>query len=428
MELEAGAYRIGGVSINELTKAYGTPLYVYDAAKIREQFKSLTEAFKHTNHRILYACKANANLNILSWLRQQGAGLDTVSIQEVYLGLEAGFEPGQILFTPNCVSFQEIEAGIEAGVHLNIDNISILEQFGHAYGSQYPVCLRINPHLIGGGHHQIQTGHIDSKFGISIHQLRHVLRVVRANNIRVEGVHMHTGSDILDTNVFLNALEVLLETAREFEDLKYIDFGSGFKVAYKEDDVITDIDELGQEVSRRFNEFCQSYGRDLELWFEPGKFLVSEAGYFLSKVNVIKQTVANVFAGLDSGLNHLIRPMFYDSYHHIINATHPHGKNRVYTVVGNICETDTFGVDRKLTEVREGDILAFFNAGAYGFSMASNFNARYRPAEVMTLEGTPYLIRQREDFQDLLAKQVVQDTFQPAPANNLAATEAAPKT
>ncbi len=412
MDTAGGQYCIGEVPVADLARAYGTPLYVYDASTIRDQFTRLSSAFSDTQHRIMYACKANANLNILSWLRQQGAGLDTVSIQEVYLGLEAGFKPDQILFTPNCVSIQEIQAGIEAGVHINIDNISILEQFGHAYGNSYPVCLRINPHLIGGGHHQIQTGHIDSKFGISIHQLRHVLRVVKANNIRVEGVHMHTGSDILDTNVFLNALEVLLDTAREFKDLKYIDFGSGFKVAYKEGDVVTDIEELGQQVSERFNNFCQEYGKDLQLWFEPGKFLVSEAGYFLSRVNVIKQTVANVFAGLDSGLNHLIRPMFYDSYHHIVNATHPTGKNRVYTVVGNICETDTFGVDRKLTEVREGDILAFYNAGAYGFSMASNFNARYRPAEVMVHEGNPYLIRQREDFQNLVANQVLQPAFQ----------------
>ena len=293
-------------------------------------------------------------------------------------------------------------------MHINIDNISILEQFGHEYGNSYPVCVRINPHLIGGAHHHIQTGHIDSKFGISIHQLRHVLRVGNANNIRVEGLHMHTGSDILDASVFLNALEVLLDTAKEFPNLKYIDFESGFKVAYKEDDVVTDIEELGSKVSERFNAFCEEYGKALELWFEPGKFLVSESGYFLSRVNVIKQTVANVFAGLDSSLNHLIRPMFYDSYHHIINASNPHGKNRVYTVVGNICETDTFGVDRKLHEVREGDVLAFYNAGAYGFAMASNFNSRYRPAEVMAYNGQAYLIREREDMEDLLAKQVPQ--------------------
>jgi len=411
MEIKEGKYHIGAVCADALVEAYGSPLYVYDADRIAAQYNKLTQAFQGVNHRALYACKANTNLNILSFLRQLGAGLDTVSIQEVDLGLKAGFEPSEILFTPNCVSIQEIRKGIEKGVHINIDNISILEQFGHEYGSSVPVCLRINPHLLGGGHSHIQTGHIDSKFGISIHQLRHVLRVVHAHNIRIEGLHMHTGSDILDAGVFLSALELLLDTALEFPNLKYIDFGSGYKVAYKEDDVVTDVEELGQKVSERFNQFCTEYGRDLELWFEPGKFLVSESGYFLTKVNVIKQTVSTVFAGVDSGLNHLIRPMLYDGYHQIINISHPQGSYRVYTIVGYICETDTFGTDRKLQEIREGDILAFRNAGAYGFSMASNYNSRYRPAEVMVYQGESYLIRERENMDDLLRNQVEQPVF-----------------
>ncbi len=411
MNFNNGEYEFGGVTGKELVSYYDSPIYVYEADKIEERYHQLKEAFSQVNHRVLYACKANTNLNIMSFLRELGAGLDTVSIQEVDMGLKAGFDPSEILFTPNCISIQEIKKGIERGVHINIDNISLLEQFGHEYGDSVPVCLRINPHLLGGGHSHIQTGHIDSKFGISIHQLRHVLRVVSANNIRVEGIHMHTGSDILDTGVFLNGLEVLLDTAFQFPDLNYIDFGSGFKVAYKEDDVVTDVDELGRKVSDRFNQFCEEYGKDLALWFEPGKFLISEAGYFLTKVNVIKQTVSTVFAGVDSGLNHLIRPMLYDGYHHITNISNPNGKNRVYTVVGYICETDTFGTDRKLHEVREGDILAFHNAGGYGFSMASNYNSRFRPAEIMTYQGSSYLIRERETMEDLLKNQVQQPVF-----------------
>ncbi len=411
MEFNNNQYEFSGMPGKDLITEYGSPLYVYEADQIESRYHQLKAAFKPVKNRVLYAAKANSNLNILGLLRQLGAGLDTVSIQEVDLGLKAGFGPSEILFTPNCISMEEIRKGIERGVHINIDNISLLEQFGHEYGHSVPVCIRINPHLLGGGHSHIQTGHIDSKFGISIHQLRHVLRVVNANNIRVEGLHMHTGSDILDTNVFLNGLEVLLDTARQFSDLKYIDFGSGFKVAYKEDDVVTDVEELGKKVSERFNQFCEEYGKSLELWFEPGKFLVSEAGYFLTKVNVIKQTVSTVFAGVDSGLNHLIRPMFYDGYHHLTNISNPHGKNRVYTIVGYICETDTFGTDRKLHEVREGDILAFNNAGAYGFSMASNYNSRYRPAEVMVYSGQSYLIREREKMEDLLRNQVEQPAF-----------------
>jgi len=411
MELKNNSYQIGGVDVLDICWEFDTPLYVYDAEKIEAQYDKLANSFKGTNYKIKYACKANSNLNILHLLKKKGAGLDTVSIQEARLGIEAGFEPNEILYTPNCVSLAEIEEGIQMGLRINIDNISILEQLGHKYGNKVPVCIRINPHLMAGGNAHIQTGHIDSKFGISIHQLRHVVRVVNANNIHVEGLHMHTGSDILDSEVFLSALEVLLETAENFDELNYIDFGSGFKVAYRENDVVTEVKDLGKKVSKRFNEFCKEYGKDLELWFEPGKYLVSEAGFLFVKTNVVKQTVATVFAGVDSGLNHLIRPMLYDAYHHITNVSNPSGVNRVYTIVGYICETDTFGTDRKLNEVREGDILALHNAGAYSFAMASNYNSRLRPAEVLVKDGKATLIRKRETMDDLLRNQILLEEF-----------------
>jgi diaminopimelate decarboxylase len=239
--------------------------------------------------------------------------------------------------------------------------------------------------------------------------MRHVARVVKSSNIHVNGLHMHTGSDILDAGVFLQGAEILFEIAKEFPDLSFVDFGSGFKVAYKEGDITTDIEELGSAISQRFQEFCKEYGRELELWFEPGKFLVSESGYFLAKVNVLKQTTATVFVGVDSGLNHLIRPMLYDSYHHIVNLSNPEGKQRIYTVVGYICETDTFGWDRKINEVHEGDILCFKNAGAYGITMSSNYNARFRPAEVLIWKGKAQLIRSRETFEDLIKNEIDAD-------------------
>lgn len=412
MELVNGRYQIGGVDLLEVCEEFDSPLYVYHADKIRAQFQKLKKAFSHVNVKIKYACKANTNLNILSLLHQEGAGLDTVSINEVRLGLAAGFSPEDIIFTPNCVGFDEIQKGVESGVRLNIDNISVLEEFGHRYGNKIPVCIRINPHVLAGGNAHIQTGHIDSKFGISIHQIRHVMRVVKANNIRVEGLHMHTGSDILDAEVFLKASELLFEVAREFKDLTYIDLGSGFKVAYKNDDITTDVDELGQVLGNRFNEFAKEIGNEsLELCFEPGKFLVSEAGYFLVHVNVVKQTVSTVFAGVDSGMNHLIRPMLYDGYHRITNISNPEGTNRVYSVVGYICETDTFGYDRKLNEVRIGDVLALHNAGAYGFAMASNYNSRLRPAEILIDGGEAHLIRKRETIEDITRNQVVLNKF-----------------
>jgi diaminopimelate decarboxylase len=329
-----------------------------------------------------------------------------VSIQEVWVGLKAGFKPEEIMYTPNCVSMEEIELAVKEGVQINIDNTSILEQFGTKYGASVPVCIRINPHLMAGGNINISTGHIDSKFGISIYQMRHVERIVKSTGLRVNGLHMHTGSDILDVDVFLRGAEILLEQTELFPDLDFLDFGSGFKVPYKPDDYFTDVVELGDKLSDRFIEFQKNYGKKVDLWFEPGKFLVSESGTFLAKVNVLKQTTATVFVGLDSGLNHLIRPMFYNSYHHITNISNPTGKPRIYTVVGYICETDTFGWDRKIAEVKEGDIIAFRNAGAYGFTMASNYNSRFRPAEVFIYQGKDYLIRQRETLDDILRNQV----------------------
>lgn len=410
-EMETEGFQIGGIAVEDLVKEFGSPLYVYDTNSIKGQYHRLSNAFKNTTTRIKYACKANSNINVLRYIRSLGAGLDTVSIQEVWLGLKAGFLPGQIMYTPNCVSMEEIRLAVQEGVQINIDNISILEQFGHEFGGSVPVCIRINPHVMAGGNINISTGHIDSKFGISIHQMRHVERIIQSLQIRVNGLHMHTGSDILDVDVFLRGADILLEYTSHFDQLEFIDFGSGFKVAYKPDDYETDIEELGEKLTTRFNEFCKNYGRNLELWFEPGKFLVSHCGTFLARVNVLKQTTATVFVGIDTGLNHLIRPMLYNAYHHITNVSNPHGIKRIYTVVGYICETDTFGWDRKLSEVKEGDVLAFSNAGAYGFSMASQYNSRFRPAEVLIHEGRAHLVRKRETLDDLLSNQIIIEGF-----------------
>jgi diaminopimelate decarboxylase len=406
MEIVNGQYTASGIALTEIAKEFGAPVYVYDGNTIVNQYNTLKQAFAPIDIKVKYACKALNNTAILKLLKKQGCGLDTVSINEVLLGLRAGFEPKDIIFTPNCVSIEEIQEAVNLGVHINIDNISILEQFGTIYGNSVPCCIRINPHILAGGNTKISTGHIDSKFGISVYQLRHVVRVVKSANIKVNGLHMHTGSDILDAGVFLEGAEILFDAAKDFPDLEFVDFGSGFKVAYKEGDITTDIQELGAALSARFLEFCESYGKNLELWFEPGKYLVSESGYFLVKVNVLKQTTATVFVGVDSGLNHLIRPMLYDSYHHIVNLSNPEGKQRIYTVVGYICETDTFGWDRKINEVHEGDILCFKNAGAYGITMSSNYNARFRPAEVLIYNSKAQLIRKRETMDDIIRNEV----------------------
>ncbi len=406
MELNKNQYMIDGIPVIRLAEKYGSPLYIYETATMIRQYNRISNAFGDTRVKINYACKALTNINVLQLFRSLGSGLDAVSVQEVTLGLKAGFDPRDILYTPNCVSIEEIEEAVELGVRINIDNIAILEEFGHRHGAKIPVCIRINPHILAGANHKISTGHIDSKFGISVYQMPHVHRIIETNNMHVEGVHMHTGSDILDVEVFLRATEIMFETAKEFKDLDYIDFGSGFKVPYKADDIETDVESMGKHLSARFNAFCREYGKELTLVFEPGKFLVSEAGFFVARVNVIKQTTSTVFAGLDTGLNHFIRPMFYDAYHEIINVSRPTGKTRIYTVVGYICETDTFGWNRKITEAQEGDYFLFRNAGAYCFAMSSNYNSRFRPAEVMVHEGKAHLIRKREDMEDLLRNQV----------------------
>jgi len=401
MELKRNQYVIDGLPVVKIAEKYGSPLYIYESAKMVSQYKRMMHAFKNSKVKINYAAKALTNINVLKIFRELGSGLDAVSVQEVKLGLKAGFDPQDIIYTPNCVSIEEIDEVAGLGVKINIDNISILEQFGHKYGNKVPVCIRINPHIMGGGNQKISTGHIDSKFGISIYQVLLVKRVVETNHMHVEGLHMHTGSDILDVDVFLRGAEILLDTAREFRGLDYIDFGSGFKVAYKPDDIETDIEELGKDLSKRFNDFCKEYGKELTLVFEPGKYLVSEAGYFVARTNVIKQTTSTIFAGLDTGMNHFIRPMFYDAYHEVLNISKPGGKTRIYTVVGYICETDTFGWNRKITEITEGDYLLFKNAGAYCYAMSSNYNSRFRPAEVLIHQGRDHLIRRREQMEDL---------------------------
>tara|TARA_R110000796_G_scaffold35017_1_gene89989 strand:- start:77743 stop:78981 length:1239 start_codon:yes stop_codon:yes gene_type:complete len=389
-----------------IAKTYGDPIYVYDSEKIISQFNRLTNAFSGVKKlKLNYAAKALSNITILKLMNSLGSGLDTVSIQEVQLGLLAGFKPENIIFTPNGVSLEEIEEASKLGVRINIDNLSILEQFGSKY-PKVPVCIRINPHVMAGGNSNISVGHIDSKFGISIHQIPHLLRIVELTQMNINGIHMHTGSDILDIDVFLYASEILFETAKNFKKLDFIDFGSGFKVPYKEADIETNIEELGKKLTEKFNAFCKEYGKELTLAFEPGKFLVSEAGYFLAKVNVVKQTTSTVFASIDSGFNHLIRPMLYGSYHKILNISNPEGRERYYSVVGYICETDTFASNRRINEISEGDILCFKNAGAYCYTMSSNYNSRFRPPEVLWHKGEAILIRERETFDDIIKNQV----------------------
>ena len=398
-----------GVDLTDLAQEFGTPLYVYDGQKIIEQINTLRSAFTYPKISFKYAAKALTNLSILKLIKQQGIGLDVVSIEEAYLGVRAGFAPHEIMYTPNGVATEEIDEAVALGLQMNIDNLLLLNYLGEKYGNTVACCLRLNPGIMAGGNAKISVGHLYSKFGIHLQHLERVVQIVEQYRMRVNGLHIHTGSDIKDIDAFLEGAQRLFDAAQHFNQLEFIDFGSGFKVPYKPGDAFTDVPTLALRLEQAFQDFCQQYGRSLAMWFEPGKFIVSESGYLLAKVNVVKENPNVTFVGLDTGLNHLIRPMMYDAYHAIMNASNPEGPLRRYHVVGYICETDTFAADRELPEARLGDILAIKNAGAYGFSMASNYNSRPRPAEVLIHRGEAKLIRRRESMEDLLRNQIEVD-------------------
>jgi diaminopimelate decarboxylase len=398
--------RLAPDQLVELAEKYGTPLFVYHAEAIQEQFAALTKAFAQSGARFFYACKALTNIHILEYIRSLGCQADCSSINEVYLARRAGFEARQILYTSNNIDFREIEMACQEGVNVHIDSLSNLEKFGKKYGSGYPLGIRLRPNILAGGNLKISTGHSSSKFGIPLEKIGELIRAVKDHHLHVHSLHIHTGSDIQDVEVFARGIELLFEVARHFPHLSFLDLGGGFKVSYQPGDGETDIQALGKKCAEEFSTYESISGKHLEPWFEPGKFLVSRSGYLLARVTVLKESPSTTFAGLDTGLNHFIRPMFYGAYHQIENLSHPAASMQPYTVVGNICETDTFAEDRLLPEIREGDVLALLNAGAYGYEMASNYNSRLRPAEVLVERGQARLIRKRETLEDLLRNQL----------------------
>lgn len=397
--------RLSRKQLQQAAAQYGTPLYVYDAEKIGEQYRKLTAGFAPLNARFFYACKALTNIHVLKYVHSLGCGIDCSSINEVKLALHAGVPAANVLYTSNGIHFSEIEEAASLGVHINIDSLSNLEKWGKKFGSSYAVGVRIRPNILAGGNLKISTGHERSKFGIPVEQADEILRVATTYNIRITALHIHTGSDIKDADVFVHGIKVISELAQHFPHLEVLDLGGGFKVPYEPDDEETDIAWIAGKLKKYLDSHLFNNEKKYQLWFEPGKYLVSECGYLVTEVNVLKQNGNQAIAGINSGLNHLIRPMLYDAYHHIVNITNPGGAEKVYTVTGYICETDTFATDRLLNEVREGDLLVLHNAGAYGFEMASNYNSRFRPAEVLVQNGEAKLIRRREMFEDLLQCQ-----------------------
>jgi diaminopimelate decarboxylase len=389
-----------------LADRYGTPLYVYHAETIKRQYEKLTTSFSELDVRIFYACKALTNIHVLQYVRELGSNIDCSSGNEVLMALHAGFTPDQILYTSNGVDFTEIKGVAETGAFINIDSLSNLEKFGQHYGNTYPVGVRLRPNIMAGGHMKIATGHEKSKFGIPAEQMEALTALVKKYDLRIHTLHIHTGSDISDAGVFIKGLEFLFDILPQFPDVKVLDLGGGFKVPYHPSEKETDLRSLATALKVAMEQHPATKDRGLQLWFEPGKFMVSQCGYLLSKVNVLKPQQDVIIAGIDTGLNHLIRPMMYEAYHHISCITSSEGALKKYMITGNICETDTFAEEIMLPELKEGDILAIHNAGAYGFEMSSVYNSRYRPAEVLVKNGEATLIRKRDTFEDLLRNQM----------------------
>ena len=385
-----------------IASQYPTPFYLYDGNSIEKQYQLLQNAFKNTsNFQVNYAVKALSTIRIIQFVKKLGAKIDTVSINEVKLALQAGYLPQEISFTPNGVPFEEIEEAMALKVHITLDNYEQIKRIAQKKES-YPIGLRINPKVKDGGNKKIKVAGKNSKFGLPLEHLPKIHQLVDNYQLKVIGLHIHVGSDVSNITSYLASAQVLFDTAKTFKQLQFINFGGGFKVKYKEDDTFIDIHIFGDQITSLFNAFNKTYPSDLKLIIEPGKFLVSKAGYFLTKVSVIKKK--NVF--VNSGFNHFIRPMYYNAYHNVRNISSDSPAKKNYHIVGYVCEQDNFAKNRKINKPHIGDILCFDNAGAYSFTMASNYNSRLRPMELFVYNDTIQIIREKETFNDLLNHQV----------------------
>ncbi len=388
----------------KLTEEYGTPLYVYDGDEVVRRYQDLYRFITWPKLRIHYAMKANYNPGILRLLEQAGAGIDAVSPGDVIMALQAGFDKERIIYTANNMTDAEVAQVRDLGVLMNIDSISRLSKFGRAYpGSK--VCLRFNPDVCDGDNVHTMTGGDLTKFGLLMESVEEVKVIVDKYNLSVVGLHEHTGSGLQRTESVYQSMKNLMAIASRdnFPDLCFLDFGGGFKVPYCANENRVDYAAMGAEITRLFEAYCHDYGSELEMYFEPGKYIVAEAGHLLTTVNTLKENRGRRIAGCDSGFPQLIRPVLYDAYHQIVNLSNPNGNPAAYDVCGNICETgDRFAEQRELPEIREGDVLSIENAGAYCYSMGGVYNLRPMPAEVVICQGRVNSARRRLSTEELI--------------------------
>ncbi|MAG55722.1 MAG: diaminopimelate decarboxylase [Planctomycetes bacterium] len=385
----------------DLLAQFGSPLYVYDEAELRHRCRAIRDAVPLSDVDVLYAMKANANPALLQIVREEGLGIDAVSLGEVRRALRCGFSADRISFNGNNVGDSEMSAVRKAGVHVTVDSLSQLARFGRlAPGAR--VAIRINPDIGDGHHDHVITGGPASKFGIEHRRVGEALDVATRAGLVIDGVQHHIGSGVLDAEVFLKAMDVLLSVAARVPDHRFVDFGGGFGVPYAPGDATLDLMGFGARAAELMIAHREATGRDVGFRFEPGRLVVATCGTLYVTVTAVKRHQQQVWVGTDSGFNHLLRPALYGSYHAIENVTSPDGPLETVNVAGNVCEAgDVFARERSLPRCRDGDVLAIRDTGAYGWSMASTYNLRARPAEVLIGEGGPQLIRPREDEEDL---------------------------
>jgi len=414
LENVGGELYIDGVSTVKLAETFGTPLYVISENKIRENYRRLREAFskRYGKFRILYSAKANTNISVLKILHSERAYVDTVSAGEVYLAMKAGFNPSKILYTGVNVGDKELQYVLSEGVMVNVDSLSQLERL-FRLGVPETLSFRINPERGAGHHEYVVTASKHAKFGMDEDSAFKAYETAEKAGVKRFGIHMHIGSGIMDVAPYLKSGERLLEIAWKINNklginFDFIDFGGGMGIPYKPEEKELNLDAFASKLVEMFTSKLDEYSLGQpELWIEPGRFIVAEAGVLLTRVNAIKSVSSKRFAGVDAGFNTLIRPAMYGAYHHILVANKLNEQpTETYDVVGPICESgDVLAKDRHLPKICEGDLLAILNVGAYGFSMSSQYNSRPRPAEVLVKNGKYTLIREAETFEDLIKRQ-----------------------
>lgn len=399
----------GNVTPFELLAKYGSPLYVYNERILRIRCREMTGLVSYPQFKVNYSIKANSNLQLLKIIRSEGLAADAMSPGEIHVLLAAGFTPAEIFYVGNNVSEAEMSFALERGILASVDSLSQLEQFGRLNPGGR-VAVRFNPGIGVGHHEKVITGGKKTKFGIYPELVDEVKQMAAQYRLQVAGINQHIGSLFLEGEAFLEGVKSLLEIARKFDNLEFVDIGGGFGIPYSKQTGQTKLDlaKLGGVLDDLFRQWTKSYGRTIEFRIEPGRYIVAECGVLLGTVYAVKENYGTTYVGTDLGMNVMIRPAMYEAYHDLEvyrrGQSATQGNSKRVTVVGNICESgDIIAKDRELPEAGEGDILGVMDAGAYGFSMSSNYNNRLRPAEVLIREdGTPLLIRRRDTLEDLL--------------------------